>query len=137
MKALLKKLQEVNLFDTEHFRQLNIDDALDMRDEPEFEEDWMRVSDAMEETECSAEDAAMVKEICKQAFLAVYRVTESGELAGYVSDDFELIAKAVLSGYEDAWLNALILTYADGKFPHETLEPAECSLTDAMQKLTK
>lgn len=137
MQALLKKLQESNLFNTKNFQQLEIDDALDMRDEPDFEDDWMRVSDALEEMECSAEDATMIKEICKQAFLAVYHVTESGELAGYVSDDFELIAKAALSGYEDAWLNALIFTYAEGRFPYEALKPAECSLNEAMQQLTK
>ena len=56
-------------------------------------------------------------EVREQEFQMIYEFTGNGDLAGYVSDDFGLIADAKLLGYEDLWLNKLCTCYENRTIP--------------------
>ena len=66
--------------------------------------------------------------------MTAYRHTaEQPEICGYVSDDFELFALALLRSYEDAWLNALWRTYSSRRCPHGVLTPVGGKLVDLLE----
>lgn len=61
----------------------------------------------------------------------------SSDIASCVSDDFEIICKACIYGYDDKWLNSLIMSYAKNKFPCGKLEITEYNLKDSISYLLK
>ena len=58
-----------------------------------------------------------IREIEKKAYITVYEKSEDDELAGYVSDDFGLIADSKRLGYSDEWLDKLIFCYENARIP--------------------
>jgi hypothetical protein len=109
-----------------HFKNLNnetIDEMLESRDGAEFESDWLRVFETLEQKEFSNADIALIDEIREIAYKKSFASTNHAELAAYIADDFELIVKSLLSGLNDEWLNALLLAYLQGLFPHTKLLP--------------
>ena len=110
MLELLDKLKEIN------FEEFDIDDFLDQRDSDPFDSEWVRVYQAIEELK---KDKAVddTREIAKKAYITVYEKSEDDELAGYISDDFGLIADSKLLGYSDEWLDKLISCYKNAKIP--------------------
>ena len=61
------------------------------------------------------------REIEEKAYLTVYEKSEDDELAGYISDDFGLIADSRRLGCSDQWLDKLIACYEEEKLPCGTL----------------
>ena len=135
LNKLLVKIKQGKMFSEEELLNLDEDHALDLRDEPEFESDWLRVSEIVENNELTEEEETIIHDICEASFLAVYNITESGELAGYISDDFELISKAILMDLDDSWLRSFILSYADFKFPYEQLESTNLDIEEIVDRL--
>lgn len=120
LKSLLSHDKVLN------FKNLNgetIDEMLDSRDSAEFESDWLRVFEELKEKEFSDSDAALIDEIREIVYKKTFAATNHAELAAYVADDFEMITKSLLSGLNDEWLNALLLAYLQGLFPHAKLLP--------------
>lgn len=108
------------------FKNVNgeaINEMLDSRDGAEFENDWLRVFEALKQKEFSDADVALIDEIREIAYKKTFAATNHAELASYVADDFEMITKSLLSDLNDEWLNALLLTYLQGLFPHTKLLP--------------
>jgi hypothetical protein len=105
-----------------HFAELSeeeIIEMLDSRDSEEFEGEWLRVFHVLEDqADFSDSEIEKIREI---AFKKTFEATNNSELAGYAADDFELIAKSLLIGYNDEWLNSLFLSYLQGVFPHSDL----------------
>jgi hypothetical protein len=99
----------------------DFNNLLDLRDESNFEVEWLRVSDEMEEKQKVQEIVSDMKELIETirelAFKRTYSLTQNSEIAEYVSDDFDLIATALALDYKDNWLNALMLLYQNGQFP--------------------
>lgn len=95
---------------------------LDNRDRKPFDPEWVRVDKAVKQLELdqqlSDEDKTAIDELRETTFKRTYQVVVNGELAGYVSDDFDLIARALVVDYRDAWLDALWAKYQTGDFPH-------------------
>ena len=110
MSELLDKLNQIN------FEELDIDDFLDQRDSDPFDGEWMRVYHAVEtlKKDTVADDS---REIEKKAYIMVYEKSEDDELAGYISDDFGLIADSKRLGYSDEWLDKLISCYEHARIP--------------------
>ncbi len=126
--SLIAAIEEGRLLNADAASTIDADALLDDRDSDQsFEAEWLRVQRQIEElweaTATVAADAEAVDSLRKAAFLAVSRATEQHELAGYVSDDFELIAKAVSLGCNDAWLNGLFMTYKTGGIGRPDFEP--------------
>ncbi len=72
--------------------------------------------------------------------MAVYRGTETAgftELAPAISDDFDLIARALSIGFSDPWLNALFLSYSTGEFPCGHLEGVPGTLSELVADTDK
>lgn len=89
MYELLDKLSQIN------YEELDIDDFLDQRDRDPFDSEWVRVYQALEELK-KGKTVEDTREIEKKAYITVYEKSENDELAGYVSDDFGLIADSKL-----------------------------------------
>lgn len=98
---------------------------LDKRDQKPFDSDWVKTNKAVKQLEAkqqlSDEDKTTIDELREATFKKTYQVTSNEELAGYVSDDFDLIARALVVDYYDEWLFALWTQYQNGDFPHGDL----------------
>ncbi|MCY7377296.1 MAG: hypothetical protein LH472_15160 [Pyrinomonadaceae bacterium] len=137
LKSLLSKSGFLNFT---AFDGAEIDEMLDRRDDSEFEEDWLRVFQELEQKSFTDDDLAAIKNIREIAYQKTFEATEHGELAAYVADDFEMIAKSLFAEFSDEWLNALFLAYLHGAFPHTKIAPRRSGLelileTASLQKL--
>jgi len=98
-----------------------LDRALDARDEAAFEKAWLETFATLETTvplsQLPVRDRAAVDHIRELAYKAAFRATGSSDLAGYVSDDFDLIARAALTAFESPWLASVLRAYKGGHFP--------------------
>ena len=137
LKSLLTESKMLNFteFDSE-----KIDAMLDSRDSSEFEEDWLKVFQKLENRPFDAKDLKTVKNIREIAYKKTYNSTNHSELSAYVADDFEMIAKSLLADLNDEWLNALFLSYLHGLFPHSKITPKRSGLelmleTVSLQKI--
>ncbi len=135
LNKLLKKIKNGELLSLKLFNNLDEDIVLDMRDRSEFEDEWLRVSNILDEIKVDSKNDELIYEIRKHSFINVYNITKSDELSAYISDDFELISKAIVLGYNDKWLNSLILSYADFKFPYIISELTNLSINEVTNKL--
>lgn len=92
------------------------DARLDSRDCIEFASAW---SDSYEEVlaSCPPEDES-IRQVREAAFKRVYQITDNPDLAGYVSDDFGLIAQAFKHQVDSGFIHRLWQAYAQGAFPH-------------------
>ncbi len=110
MLQLLNKLNNIN------YKEFNIDELLDKRDSEPFDSEWVRVYRAVEELKKS-NIVDSTKEIEERAYMIVYEKSEDSELAGYISDDFGLIADSKALHYSDKWLDKLIACYEKAVIP--------------------
>ena len=102
-------------------------DLLDARDgDEEFEAQWLRVRAEVDSLmrALSVDDdlRQLAEDVRRDSFLAVSKSTSQHELASYVSDDFGLIAGAVMAGYDDPWLNGLWMAYKGQSLPRPPIE---------------
>ena len=95
---------------------------LDSRDAQPFDGEWVRVYKAVEQFAKNSEfDTRVVDEIRELTFKKAHQNTGNGEIAGYVSDDFDLLSRAIVADYSDEWLDLLWAEYQTGRFPHGDL----------------
>lgn len=115
MKDLIAKLDKID------FSNIDIDMILDNRDNNPFDNEWVRVYNDIEElkTEKSYtdEDKKYSSDIREKAFTKIYELSDDGELAEYISDDFGLIADSQIVNYTDIWLENLISCYENATIP--------------------
>ena len=119
------------------FENCDLEELLDMRDDEEFDSEWMRVYDALNEFEIGDFEKKKIDNIREKSFLKSYNLSGLGDIASCVSDDFEIICKAYLTNYNDMWVNSLIMSYVNGKFPCGRLEKTEYDIKECMKKLRK
>lgn len=112
----------------------DLDAMLNARDAPRFEKQWLRVYDsvraARQVNSAPKRDLAAMDEVSQLAFEKAFALTSHDDIAAQVSDDFLLLGGALVSGFEDEWLNALWLAYRLGTFPHKPLRPRAGRLAD-------
>ena len=129
-------LESGQLITAAMFDNLDLNDALDARDDPVFEEEWNRVYDEMKPAfESRFDDAdliARIEKVQEVSFLMTDKIVGIHEFPGYSSDDFELFCWAPLLGFDDPWLNALWNAYKSGRFPRGYLDPLPGKLEDYM-----
>ena len=56
-----------------------------------------------------------------QRYITVFEKTECDDLAGYIADDFGLIADSIMLNYSDEWLEKLISCYKKAIIPRGNL----------------
>jgi hypothetical protein len=110
---------------------IEIDAALDERDETSFEKAWNSCYDTVSPSESRLDDAerALITSICERAFKLTFAATDHPELAGCVSDDFGLIAGALVCDLEDAFAAYLLDEYMEGRLPSRVTSAPAKSLT--------
>lgn len=110
------------------------DDLLDERDEDGFAQPWTKSYNTINKAyiDSGLTDAykARIDKIREYTFKRVYKETESSDLSSYLSDDFDLILKAMLTNSQDSWVNALWQVYTEGQIPKGVLENAPGDLKD-------
>lgn len=114
MCELLDKLCQIN------YEELEIDEILDQRETDPFDSEWVRVYRAVQELK-KGKVVGDTREIEKKAYITVYEKSEDDELAGYISDDFGLIADSKMLNYSDEWLDKLISCYEKVTIPYGKL----------------
>ncbi|EOU9535223.1 hypothetical protein [Cronobacter dublinensis] len=118
-----KKLNEIDQFlakpDVFDFlNTLDVDGALDSRDEPEFDKRWLDNFNLLKGEYFDASDIAQIDSLREKAFKLSFRALNHSEVASRISDDIELIAKNIIIGKEDSWaVSYLWTTYKNGAFP--------------------
>ena len=115
MNHLIEALRDID------FNKVNADDLLDKRDSKLFDAEWSRVYRTIESMKREINYPPAEKRnnaaIREKVFMKIFALSNNGELAEYVSDDFGMIADAKLLGYEDPWLNKLISCYENKTIP--------------------
>lgn len=134
-EKILESIRNKELFDKDYLETIDIDEILDLRDEEHFDSNWMRVYNDLQRIELKEEKKIEINKILEETFLLIYEFSKDGELAGEVSDDFEIICKAYISSYDDEWLNSLIMSYIKKEIPCGILEPSGSSLLECVSIL--
>ena len=99
-----------------NFNEIELDEILDQRENPMFDREWNRVYRHVEELK-KGTVIHESKKIQKRVFISVFERSMSDELAGYICDDFGLIAESKAVGFSDAWLDKLIACYERAVVP--------------------
>lgn len=110
MFELLNKLNNIK------YEELDIDEILDKRESDPFDSEWMRVYQAIKELK-KGKKFDHTTDIEEKAYITVYEKTDNDELAGYISDDFGLIADSKTLNYSDEWLDKLVACYEKAIIP--------------------
>ena len=119
VEELQQELEMMPLLrEAEEWLEEALEEYMDQRDSEAFETQWMQAFEAIQRLEQETTlDTATIDEIRKTVFLKAFDVTGSGELAGYVSDDFELIAKGLHFEYPSDFLASMYHRYKEGALP--------------------
>ncbi len=135
LKILLEKIKDNKIITNELFEDYDIDEVLDLRDDKNFDLEWCRVYNEIEDLDIKEEDLIVINDIRKNVYLKVCDITEECEIAGYISDDFELISKAYIRGINDSWLNMVISLYANDIIPFGKLEKSTSDINKVFNTL--
>ena len=91
--TIARGIRAGKLLDQSTFTGADIPGILVGRDADAFEQEWLRVFDLQRHAEFSPQQARSIERVRELAYKATYAFTQHPEIAGYVCDDFELIAK--------------------------------------------
>ena len=137
---LKKIIEEGKLLSLNMFMMDSFDDALEGRESPEFELEWMRVFKELELLKYSQRptdpEIDLMNSIREIAFK---KASEYGgdPFAPYISDDFGLIALSLILNYRDSWLNSLWLEYKNDHFPCMKLTSVELDINQDILEFCK
>jgi hypothetical protein len=114
-ETVLARLERGSLLGDATFAEVELDAVLDRRDEGEFDSIWSRVAAQVfgrwQQLPTEQSLKAAIDKVREVAFKQVFRATHGHEVAGYVSDDFELICKAAVVGISDPFIEHLAGSY--------------------------
>lgn len=97
---------------------INVDKALELRDVEEFDSEWMRVYNLVEQRKSNGSwDKEKSDKIRKEAFKKSLSACYNAEISALVSDDFGLMYDAKALKIRDPWLDKLISEYECNMFP--------------------
>ncbi len=134
LENLSQKISTGSILALTTFQKLDIEDALCQRDSFEFEHEWLRVfheiETLLEIQPLHQDDLQQVNMLREKTYKRVYEHTQYSEICAYVSDDFEMISKALILSYNDSWLNALWNEYKSGVFPCGVLKKKTGTLSE-------
>jgi hypothetical protein len=122
LEDILARVDGGSLVPTDYYRTLDCDAVLDARDsDGEFESAWLALREEIEEAwmfmPVSAAVSDTITRISREVFAAVSQATSQHEIASYVSDDLDLIARGKVLGLSNPLLSWLSEAYDRGHFP--------------------
>lgn len=111
-----------SLLQRKAFTNVDLEAILDDRDESFFEENWIKAYEDINERwkYCTTADArkSEIDLIREFAFKKCYEYSGQPEIAAYVCDDFELMAKAAAMRYDLRFVTEMMRVYTNGGIPH-------------------
>ena len=116
-KKLINNIKDNKIFDKAYLQDIDTSEFSDMRDEEEFDDEWMRVFEYFDNVLLEEKYLPEINKVRECAYLKVYEYTNDCDMAAFVSDDFELMCKAYILGYNDKWLNQLVNIYTMKQVP--------------------
>ncbi|MFT2112717.1 hypothetical protein [Marinomonas sp. 2405UD68-3] len=131
---LMLKIKNGDIISSINCDEIDIDELLDKRDEDPFDSDWVLANEKME-LELANQNLGQatldfIEQIREESFKAANKNLANGEIAEYVSDDFELIAKSIVIISSDPWVASLLGTYLNGEFPIGLLKNQTVPISD-------
>lgn len=117
LKRLNEKILNNDFFDKKYLQAIDIDELLDLRDNKEFDDEWVRVFEKTKEYSIKSETVEQINEIRENVFKKIYDFTENSDLAGYISDDFDLMCRAYIVDLNDEWLAKVAHIYNEKRIP--------------------
>jgi hypothetical protein len=133
--TLLKAIERGSLLGSGAFRNADVSTVLDGRDQSPFENEWLQAFKALDTHKLSTEQSLDLERLRELAYKTTFGHTSSPDLAGYVSDDFELIGRAVIFGIDDPWINGLLQDYRDHRLPSASTKVTDESLNQLIHSL--
>ncbi len=122
LKSLLSAIQNGDLLNSSTFKNIDLDAILERRDSEPFANVWTAASEQVEAAwqgnQWPEDDLALLEAIRKEAFLAVTRAAGQHEISSYVSDDFDLICKAIMLDDDNFFVMGMLANYREGMIPH-------------------
>lgn len=98
--------------------QINVDSALDLRDDSPFDERWMCEFNAVQRGAFSEEVINVIDTLRERSFKLAFRITGNSDISARISDDIELISKRMVMGDQQSWaVKGLWSSYCNGLFP--------------------
>lgn len=135
LEKLKNKIINNQIIRVDYFENCDTDELLDMRDNKEFDCEWMRVYHYLNKIEIKDYEQENINDIREKSFFVTYNLSKSSDIASCISDDFEIICKAYVCEYNDVWLNALIMSYVRGEFPCGELKTLKNDIKDCIDKM--
>jgi len=132
---LLHSIQNGILLGPTTFAGIEIDEVLSGRDDPAFEREWLQLFEQVKDTNLTEGETRDLNHLREAAFKAAFKHSSDPDLSGYISDDFEVIAKGAASNREDDFLTALLESYAAGTIPHHRIAGPRSSLRSLLESL--
>jgi hypothetical protein len=136
IELLLRAIQNGILLGPNTFEDLEAEEVLSGRDDPMFEDEWLRLYEEVKDTSLTEDEARRLDALREAAFKTAFKYCSDPDLSAYISDDFEVMARGVASHPEESFLAALIEAYSAGRIPHGIIthsgRPLQ-SLLDALQ----
>lgn len=86
------------------FKNLTIQDFLDRRDSMEFDSLWLHDYNILIQYSFTDNETEISNQLRKNAYRQIYQLTTNAELAAYIRDDVELIAKSILRKQQNLWM---------------------------------
>ena len=117
------------LFSEELLIKNNLEELLTLRESKIFDEKWIEIYNVLNINDYSKEKEVIDK-IRKIVFMRAYEVSSSAEFASFVSDDFELISRAIICKYENSWIDSLLYIYLKGNFPAGEIEMSSLGMDE-------
>lgn len=121
LNDIAEAIKEGAVLSPDRIAALDHDAILDARDGKAFTEEWMNSYNAVNEAWLHFPSGAAAKpqldDIRRQSFMVVSNATDQHEIASYVSDDFEIIAKAAAMETEDPFVLSLWSAYTQHMVP--------------------
>lgn len=118
LKEWIQSTAFINLISALGTDNTNVDDFLDRRDSVTFEQKWLADFTLLEDVSYSADQLKSIDSLREITFKVIYQCTQNSELASYLSDDMELIAKSFSQQQSEIWtIQHLWLCYQKGIDP--------------------
>jgi hypothetical protein len=114
----------------ETFNGVDCDAVLDALDgSTAYEVEWLKLKDAVDEAWERAAPSPVIRNLAerirKHVFHAVSEASSQHDIASYVSDDFDLIVRARVTGVKSAFLERLWGAYQSQRLPSPDLVVGE------------
>lgn len=135
LHKLLEKIKNDCVITKELFQDYNLDDILYLRDDEIFDNNWVKLYNNIKGLEISKEYLEIINEIREEVFIKTYSISEYSEIAGDISDDFDLICRAYILKVNSYWLNSVIYLYANDIIPCDNIDISESNMGKVLNQL--